>query len=79
MNNCLKNANIRPIRDSCSQRAGAAATKNFGKKSLNEIKDIHGMGLISGWSLTSRGTRFRHRRADATSRLRGRRGREDDE
>src|ERR687894_2782876 len=39
--NCLKNANIRSIRDLVQRsEREMLATKNFGKKSLNEIKDI---------------------------------------
>src|SRR5260221_936861 len=39
--NCLKNADIRTIRDLVQRsEREMLATKNFGKKSLNEIKDI---------------------------------------
>ena len=39
--NCLKNANIRTIRELVQKTEGEMLkTKNFGRKSLNEIKDI---------------------------------------
>jgi len=39
--NCLKNANIRTIRELVQKtEADMLKTKNFGRKSLNEIKDI---------------------------------------
>lgn len=54
--NCLKNANIRFIGELVSKtEAEMLKTKNFGRKSLNEIKEILGeMGLglgmkIDGW------------------------------
>jgi DNA-directed RNA polymerase subunit alpha len=47
--NCLKNANIRTIRELVlKSEAEMLKTKNFGRKSLNEIKDIlqtMGLGL----------------------------------
>ena len=48
--NCLKNANIRTIRELVQKtEAEMLKTKNFGRKSLNEIKEIlHGMGLSLG-------------------------------
>ena len=48
--NCLKNANIRTIRELVLKTEGEMLkTKNFGRKSLNEIKDIlHSMGLSLG-------------------------------
>src|SRR5258706_622432 len=48
--NCLKNANIRTIRDLVHKtEAEMLKTKNFGRKSLNEIKEIlHTMGLSLG-------------------------------
>ena len=48
--NCLKNANIRTIRDLVGRtEAEMLKTKNFGRKSLNEIKEILGtMGLSLG-------------------------------
>jgi DNA-directed RNA polymerase subunit alpha len=55
--NCLKNANIRTIRDLIQRsEREMLATKNFGKKSLNEIKDIlHGMGLDFGMEFDEQG------------------------
>ena len=51
--NCLKNANIRTIRELVQKtEAEMLKTKNFGRKSLNEIKEIlHGMGLSLGMRL----------------------------
>ena len=51
--NCLQNANIRYIYELVSKtEAEMLRTKNFGRKSLNEIKDIlHGMGLGLGMKL----------------------------
>ncbi|MEK7878742.1 MAG: DNA-directed RNA polymerase subunit alpha C-terminal domain-containing protein [candidate division NC10 bacterium] len=48
--NCLKTANIRNIADLVQRsEAELLRTKNFGKKSLNEIKTIlHEMGLALG-------------------------------
>src|SRR6186713_1322623 len=48
--NCLKNANIRTIRELVLKtEAEMLKTKNFGRKSLNEIKEIlHSMGLSLG-------------------------------
>ena len=48
--NCLKNANIRTIRELVQKtEAEMLKTKNFGRKSLNEIKDIlQTMGLSLG-------------------------------
>jgi DNA-directed RNA polymerase subunit alpha len=48
--NCLKNANIRTIADLVQKSEGEMLrTKNFGKKSLNEIKEILSeMGLSLG-------------------------------
>ncbi len=45
--NCLKNADIKTISDLVQKsEAEMLKTKNFGRKSLNEIKEIlHGMGL----------------------------------
>jgi DNA-directed RNA polymerase subunit alpha len=47
--NCLKNANIRTIRELVQKtEAEMLKTKNFGRKSLNEIKEIlttMGLGL----------------------------------
>jgi DNA-directed RNA polymerase subunit alpha len=51
--NCLKNANIRTIRELVQKTEGEMLkTKNFGRKSLNEIKDIlQTMGLSLGMRL----------------------------
>jgi DNA-directed RNA polymerase subunit alpha len=51
--NCLKNANIRTIRELVGKtEAEMLKTKNFGRKSLNEIKEIlHSMGLSLGMRL----------------------------
>jgi DNA-directed RNA polymerase subunit alpha len=48
--NCLKNANIRTLRELVQKTEGdMLRTKNFGRKSLNEIKDIlAAMGLSLG-------------------------------
>lgn len=51
--NCLKNANIRTLRELVQKSEGdMLKTKNFGRKSLNEIKDILGtLGLSLGMRL----------------------------
>ena len=51
--NCLKNANIRTLRELVQKTEGdMLKTKNFGRKSLNEIKDIlASMGLSLGMRL----------------------------
>jgi len=51
--NCLKNANIRTIRELVQKSEGEMLkTKNFGRKSLNEIKEIlASMGLSLGMKL----------------------------
>jgi len=51
--NCLKNANIRTIRELVQKtEAEMLKTKNFGRKSLNEIKEIlNSMGLSLGMRL----------------------------
>lgn len=51
--NCLKNADIRLIGDLVTRtESEMLKTKNFGRKSLNEIKDIlQGMGLSLGMRL----------------------------
>lgn len=55
--NCLKNADIRSIRDLIKRtEREMLATKNFGKKSLTEIKDLlHGMGLDFGMDFDEQG------------------------
>ncbi|RMF85084.1 MAG: DNA-directed RNA polymerase subunit alpha [Nitrospinota bacterium] len=52
--NCLKNANIRTIRELVQKtEAEMLKTRNFGRKSLNEIKEIlSGMGLSLGMDLS---------------------------
>jgi DNA-directed RNA polymerase subunit alpha len=59
--NCLKNANIKTIGDLVSRtEADMLKTKNFGRKSLNEIKDILSeMGLSLGLELGGRRVRPR--------------------
>ncbi len=55
--NCLKNANIKTIGELVQKtESEMLKTKNFGRKSLNEIKDILGsMGLGLGMVLDERG------------------------
>jgi DNA-directed RNA polymerase subunit alpha len=55
--NCLKNADIRTIRDLIKRtERDMMHTKNFGKKSLTEIKDmLHGMGLDFGMDFDDQG------------------------
>ncbi len=55
--NCLKNANIKTIRDLVQKSENEMLkTKNFGRKSLNEIKDILvSMGLGLGMKLDDTG------------------------
>ena len=55
--NCLKNANIRTIGELVTKSEGEMLkTKNFGRKSLNEIKEILSeMGLSFGMKLDERG------------------------
>ena len=55
--NCLKNANIQTIGDLVQKtEAEMLRTKNFGRKSLNEIKEILGsMGLSLGMKIDERG------------------------
>ena len=54
--NCLKNANIKSIYDLVTKTEGEMLkTKNFGRKSLNEIKDILAeMGLSLGMNVDAR-------------------------
>ncbi len=53
--NCLQNANIKYIGELCTKtEAEMLKTKNFGRKSLNEIKEIlSSMGLSLGMKLDS--------------------------
>ena len=55
--NCLKNANIRNIRELVTKsEADMLKTKNFGRKSLNEIKEIlSGMGLSFAMTVDDKG------------------------
>jgi DNA-directed RNA polymerase subunit alpha len=55
--NCLKNADIKTIRDLVQKTEGEMLkTKNFGRKSLNEIKDIlTSMGLSLGMKIDENG------------------------
>lgn len=55
--NCLKNANIQTIGDLVQKtEAEMLRTKNFGRKSLNEIKDIlSSLGLTLGMRLDAQG------------------------
>ncbi|NKB80639.1 MAG: DNA-directed RNA polymerase subunit alpha [Nitrospirales bacterium] len=55
--NCLKNANIKTIEDLVQKtEMEMLKTKNFGKKSLNEIKDVlTEMGLGLGVKIASKG------------------------
>jgi DNA-directed RNA polymerase subunit alpha len=55
--NCLKNSNIRHIYELVQRtEAEMLKTKNFGRKSLNEIKAIlAGMGLDLGMKLEETG------------------------
>ena len=55
--NCLKNANIQTIRELVQKTENEMLkTKNFGRKSLNEIKEIlHRMGLGLGMKFDEHG------------------------
>ena len=55
--NCLKNANIQTIGELvCKTEAEMLKTKNFGRKSLNEIKEIlASMGLGLGMKIDEHG------------------------
>ena len=55
--NCLKNANIQTIGDLVQKtEAEMLRTKNFGRKSLNEIKEIlGGLGLTFGMKFDAQG------------------------
>jgi DNA-directed RNA polymerase subunit alpha len=61
--NCLKNANIQTINDLVvKSEAEMLRTKNFGRKSLNEIKEILAdMGLTFGMKLDDKGRPVRER------------------
>ena len=66
--NCLKNANIRTIRELVQKTEGEMLkTKNFGRKSLNEIKEIlHTMGLSLGMRLDQPAAQAQDRSAEST-------------
>ena len=70
--NCLKNANIRTIGELVQKtEAEMLKTKNFGRKSLNEIKEIlAGMGLSLGMKLDNYPSPTPAGRASAASRRR---------
>ncbi len=55
--NCLKNANIQTIGDLVQKsESEMLRTKNFGRKSLNEIKEIlSGLGLSFGMKFDAQG------------------------
>jgi DNA-directed RNA polymerase subunit alpha len=55
--NCLKNANIQTIADLVQKtETEMLRTKNFGRKSLNEIKEIlGGLGLSFGMKIDAQG------------------------
>jgi len=59
--NCLKNADIKTIGDLVTKtEAEMLKTKNFGRKSLNEIKDILAeMGLSLGMNIDLKRLRAR--------------------
>ncbi|HXK62226.1 MAG TPA: DNA-directed RNA polymerase subunit alpha [Acidobacteriota bacterium] len=61
--NCLKNANIQTIGELVTRtEAEMLKTKNFGRKSLNEIKEIlDGMGLSFGMKLDEKGRPIREK------------------
>ncbi len=68
--NCLKNANIRTLRELVQKTEGdMLKTKNFGRKSLNEIKDILAtMGLSLGMRLDQGGAGLGRPRRAAVGR-----------
>jgi len=55
--NCLKNANIKTLAELCSKtEADMLKTKNFGRKSLEEIKNVLAdLGLSLGMDLEAMG------------------------
>ncbi len=61
--NCLKNANIQTIAELVTKtESEMLKTKNFGRKSLNEIKEIlSGMGLSFGMKLDDKGRPVREK------------------
>ena len=74
--NCLKNADIKTIGDLVTKtESEMLKTKNFGRKSLNEIKDLLAeMGLSWAWIVDVQKIKSRTvpRLAPAASRRRGR-------
>jgi DNA-directed RNA polymerase subunit alpha len=64
--NCLKNASIRTIGELVTKsEAEMLKTKNFGRKSLNEIKEIlTGMGLELGMRMDEQGRPVRRESAE---------------
>ncbi len=69
--NCLKNANIRTIRELVQKTEGEMLkTKNFGRKSLNEIKEIlHSMGLSLGMRIDQPTARLENRSTPCATEL----------
>jgi DNA-directed RNA polymerase subunit alpha len=59
--NCLKNANIRTLGDLVQRtEREMLSTKNFGRKSLDEIKDVlASLGLSFGMTRAPRGAEMR--------------------
>ena len=59
--NCLKNANIRTLGDLVQRtEREMLSTKNFGRKSLDEIKDVlASLGLSFGMTKAPRGAEMR--------------------
>ena len=60
--NCLKNANIRTLGDLVQRtEREMLSTKNFGRKSLDEIKDVlQSLGLSFGMTKLPRGSEAAH-------------------
>jgi DNA-directed RNA polymerase subunit alpha len=79
--NCLKNANIQSIADLVQKtEAEMLRTKNFGRKSLNEIKEIlSGMGLQFGMKFDSQGRLISGSGQPVTPLAPGERPRDEDE
>jgi DNA-directed RNA polymerase subunit alpha len=79
--NCLKNANIQSIADLVQKtEAEMLRTKNFGRKSLNEIKEIlSGMGLQFGMKFDSQGRLISGSGQPVTPMPPGERPRDEDE
>ncbi|MGE5646953.1 MAG: DNA-directed RNA polymerase subunit alpha [Acidobacteriota bacterium] len=79
--NCLKNANIQSIADLVQKtEAEMLRTKNFGRKSLNEIKEIlSGMGLQFGMKFDAQGRLISGSGQPVTPTAPSERPRDDDE